>query len=108
MEEKIARSRWSSGDRKCQLDVDQPLSADKCTVKFSDRAIRDKDSRTTTVEEFSVSRNKVEEMVLALSKADRSGRGKCAEEYKNQWQSLRRSTAPAASLKISTCRGGRI
>lgn len=100
MDHKTIKSRWSSKTEGCRLEVDKTVGEHNCQVTFSDRGLATSPEGKINIEKFSVSQQKVHEMIAALSVADR--RGVASAEYRDQWANLSRGSASLEKVTLVT------
>lgn len=87
------------------MDAAGSAGNDRWEVSLSDRGIRDSKDRPITCEKFKVSRDKVENLISSLASADRNGKKACENEYRHQWDELRRGGISERVTLVGSRRG---
>ncbi len=106
MENQIASRRWTGRSTDVKIDAVGRVGGEQWEVSFSDRGIRPSKSNPITCEKFKVSRAKVESLIISLSTADRNGKKVCEQEYREQWNELRRGGV-SEKLTVAGAKGVR-
>ena len=104
----VMSRRWSGRSADVKLDAVGRVGGDQWEVSFSDRGIRPFKDGASTCETFQVSRARVENLIVSLSSADRTGKKGCENEYLQQWSELRKGgVSERVSISARRRMGGR-